>query len=263
MINVDLKNNDVKIERSGKPDKPDWAIRAEKIMAVQKMTQKELARRLNMHPPSLNYYFGGHRKITLSRLEKIAEALSCKVTDLWFDVNNINNPINSENNNSNAPLENKQKENIMLMRKLMSGLAPVLEWHEAMNWREIMENIRNETDKNEDRVFMASPRPLAKNGHFRVVRTDSMTAPHGSDITFKLNDLIFVDPDCKAVNPGNVVVVCHKDKAEAQFFQVTEIEGHPYLKSLNTNFAPILFTFEWQVLGVVTDRIQPLLPALY
>lgn len=234
---------------------PPWVERTLKLLGQNRMSQAALARQLNIDPSTVSLYFSGEREIPMDRLKQIASILSTNVSYLMRGTNK------NVNGKSRSHIESVQKKDIMLMRKLLPNLAPVLEWNEAKNWREIMQNVN--IRKDEGRIFYPSLRPLAKNGHFHIVKNDAMTAPEGQKITFNVNDLIFVDPDVETYHDGNIILVCRKDKDEAEFFKLIKIEGFDYLKPLNPKYSIHPLTDDWEVIGLITSRVQSLVPESY
>lgn len=55
-----------------------WEQRAKK-----KCTLEKLSKKTNISKSALNYYENEEREVSIFQLEKIAEALECKITDLF------------------------------------------------------------------------------------------------------------------------------------------------------------------------------------
>lgn len=147
------------------------------------------------------------------------------------------------------------KKNDVIETEIPKGLAPLLTWMQAGDWK----NIMNSPSKTKGEFMGAKPaaRGRGKNTFTLIVENDAMYNP-GMSPSFKKGDTIYVDPDASFANEAMAIIKI-KSKGEVIFRQIFTIEDKTrYLKALNRDWPnhTIEMTDDHEICGLVIDKYE-------
>lgn len=192
----------------------DWKILAKARMKELRVTQVDLAKKLNSSQSAVAQWLNGQRGADIDLINKILTALDLP-------------PISV---GSVTDFERVYE-------------YPVISWESlasfSKNWKP--ENTDNsvKTDVN-----------AGANGYWLRVQNDSMTASSG--ITFPEGMYILVNPNA-AISNDSFVIAKNISSNQSTFKKFIEDAGVSYLKPLNNSYHTTMLDNTWQIIGKVID----------
>ncbi len=210
-----------------------WQVRVREEMRAKKITQEQLAERLDFSQGALSHWFSGRRRIDIDTLLKIAGALGIPHSELLSeDV--VANTKNTEGSNVEAsdwvPYKN--------------GRAPLISWVSAGGFCEVESVDLRQMHVEE---WLPMPPGAGKNTYCLRVEGWSMNCPTGPR-SYPPGVIIYVDPDLPAEKGKRVIARVGND---CTFKELIEDAGTAYLMPLNPQFKMIEVTPEVCFCGVV------------
>ena len=129
-------------------------------------------------------------------------------------------------------------------------LVPVIEWKEALTWRGIV--MTQQELKKYEMVPLFSK--ASQKSYALKINNDAMVSASPSQDSFKLGDIIIIDPEVKP-KIGQFVIASVKNK-EAIFRQLVDIGGVKCLLPLNPIYKIKKVTQNVRIIGVLSGSFR-------
>lgn len=214
----------------------DWKILAKEQMKQLKISQYDLAEKLDCSQGAVAHWLSGRRTADIDTINKILDALGLPSLSVG----------GKSKLSSNQHANIKDIESYIQLAKPFS--YPIILWGDAEKF------IDKRLSSNQFRGALMSSINI-KNGFWVEVSGDSMwSSSPVNKITFPNGTLILVQPDFKKLEPEKFYIVRLPDGTQT-FKQLIRDAGISYLKSLNDNYKPIpINENDCHFLGLVVDR---------
>lgn len=222
-----------------------------------RISQSELARRLDIKPQAVQKWEKGGGKPRPSRLGQIADALSISVKvlvkDTVYEYIGDTSTADLHLVAANERLPSKRETNTENERTPSTGRLPLISWAQAGMWADLMKSFPAAQAQD----WIEVPYNHGKNSFCLTVEGESMFDPAGPK-SYAPGDVIAVDPT-KTPRNRSTVVIRFIDAEEAVLRQILMDGQTMMLRTLNPNWPNGLMSMPdtAEVIGVVVGKWVP------
>jgi SOS-response transcriptional repressor LexA len=210
-----------------------WIELVKERMRQRRLTQEQLAERVDCSQGAINHWLSGRRKPDLDTMNRILKELG----EVDLEVVQI-----LRVNEQSGPYHLKPPPGTPEWAISQAGYRyPLLEWAAAADPKPSIAVYSTG-------VSHVSDYQAAGPAFWLQVTGESMSASHGRSVP--AGSLILVDP-CVQPQAGKLVLVSAPDQQQAVFRELQEEGGRRYLRALNPTWPVMGWEEGWQIKGTV------------
>ncbi len=218
----------------------DFSDRLHHALSSSRISQSELARRLNVRPQSVQQWLSGKNFPRHPRIAQIAEALS--VAESWLSTGI--GPTTSNELMDHWEKKNKENEN-------QHPQLPVYSWFEI--------TPDDQTFKLDESERQYIDRPCSCSSDAYALQIfDSSMGPDFSDSEFIIVEPCTLVRYALALSTPCFAIVKHLDQTTPILRKIINLDGDYFLATSDSNWPDCLGRWDdqWQLLGCVVGKIE-------